>query len=92
VGKLLVTSKYVVFVFSSDINERRRHIHIRDNTGKINKLCKYWIEPETALDKNEGFNLRELNEINKLISKNLFLINNQLDKFYAGQKVKSIKI
>lgn len=39
---------------------------------------------------NYGFTRTEVNEIKKLIAENKTVINNQLKKFYAGQKVKSI--
>lgn len=91
-GKLIIFDKYIFFVFSVDINEKRRHVHIRDKTGKINKLCKFWIEPGIKLAKNVKFNSKEISELEKLISDNINLINKQLDKFYAGKKVKSITI
>ena len=72
--------------------EKRRHVHIRDKTGKINKLCKFWIEPGIELAKNVKFNSNEISELEKLISININLINKQLDKFYAGKKVKSITL
>ncbi|MBZ0203604.1 MAG: DUF4160 domain-containing protein [Ignavibacteria bacterium] len=89
-GKLVIFAKYVLFVFSSDINEKRKHVHVRDKSGKIARLCKFWIKPNLEIAYNYGFNETEINEIKKLISNNLELINKQLDKFYAGKKVKSI--
>jgi hypothetical protein len=77
-------------VFSSDINEKRRHVHVRDKAGKLNRLSKFWIEPNIKLEKNDGFSVKELNEIRKLVLENRDLINKQLDDFYAGKKVKSI--
>mgnify|MGYP003436276087 FL=1 len=89
-GKLLIFSKYVFFVFSSDINEKRKHVHIRDKKGKINRLCKFWVQPDIDLAYNHGFNKAELNEIKKLISSNVDIVKVQLNSFYAGKKVKSI--
>lgn len=89
-GKLLIFAKYVLFVFSSDINEKRRHVHVRDKEGKMNRLCKLWIEPIVELAYNYGFSRSEINEIRKLVSENKKIINSQLKLFYAGQKVKSI--
>lgn len=91
-GKLLIFSKYVLFVFSSDINENREHIHVRDKKGKINRLCKFWLQPEIELAYNHGFSRAEINEIKKLISSNIDLVKVQLRSFYAGKKVKSIII
>ncbi len=89
-GKLLVFSKYVFFVFSGDINEKRKHIHIRDKKGRINRLCKFWIQPEIELANNNGFNKAEVNEIKKLVTSNIEIIKIQLKAFHAGKKVKSI--
>lgn len=91
-GKLLIFSKYVFFVFSGDINEKRKHIHIRDKKGKVNRLCKFWIQPDIEIAYNYGFSKSELNEINKLVLSNLGLVKNQLKLFHAGKKVKSINI
>ena len=91
-GKLIIFDKYIVFVFSSDIQEKRRHVTVRDKAGKINKLCNFWLEPFIELEKNAGFTLKELNEIQKLVSENIDLIIKQLKNFYAGQKVKSITL
>ena len=82
----------MLFVFSSDINEKRRHVHVRDKKGRINRLCKFWIQPETELTYNYGFNKSEITEIKKLINSNLSLIKTQLSSFYAGKKVKSVII
>ncbi|MBL8017277.1 MAG: DUF4160 domain-containing protein, partial [Ignavibacteria bacterium] len=54
-GKLLIFAKYVFFVFSSDINEKRRHIHVRDKEGEMNRLCKFWIEPVVEVAYNYDF-------------------------------------
>ncbi|MEO5571435.1 MAG: DUF4160 domain-containing protein [Bacteroidia bacterium] len=91
-GKLLVVLKYVFFLFSSDINEKRNHIHVRDRKGKISNLCKYWLEPEILLAYNKGFNKKELKEIESLIVEHQNIINAQVKLFNKGKKVKSIII
>jgi hypothetical protein len=90
VGKLLISDKYIIFVFSSDINEKRKHVHVRDKRGRISNLCKIWLEPEIEFDYNYGFSSVEKKEIEKLITGRIKIITNQLNKFYAGKKVKSI--
>ncbi len=80
----------MLFVFSGDINEKRKHIHIRDKKGRINRLCKFWIQPEIELANNHGFNKAEVNEIKKLVTSNIEIIKIQLKAFHAGKKVKSI--
>ena len=90
-GKLLIYWKYVFLVFSADINERRKHVHIRDNKGRYTNLCKFRLEPEIEIEYNHGFTKTELNEIEKLIGGNKELLLNQLDLFYKGKKVKAIR-
>jgi hypothetical protein len=93
-GKILILLKYVFLIYSVDMIERRRHIHITYNAGGYKKSCKFWLEPEIELDrKKQGdFSENELREIEKLIEKNLKIILQQLDLFYAGKVVKSIRI
>lgn len=89
-GKLLIFLKYIVFVFSSDVKESRRHVHITDRKHDIERLCKFWIEPKIELHSNIGFTRSELNEIEKMLISNLDILNKQLDLFYSGKRVKSI--
>lgn len=91
-GKLLIVLKYVFFLFSSDINEKRRHIHVRDRKGKISNLCKYWLEPEISIAYNKGFSNKELKEIESLIVEHKIIINKQVKLFMTEQTVKSITI
>ncbi len=91
-GKLLIVLKYVFFLFSIDINEKRRHIHVRDRKGKISNLCKYWLEPEISIAYNKGFSNIELKEIESLIVEHKTIINKQVKLFITEQKVKSIII
>lgn len=92
-GKILVFLKYVFLIYSIDINEVRRHIHVTRNVAGYKKSCKFWVEPEIELDENKkgDFTAVELREIGKLIEENKEVILQQLELFYAGQPVKSIR-
>ncbi len=92
VGKLLIVLKYVFFLFSSDVNEKRKHIHVRDRKGKISNLCKYWLEPEISMAYNKGFSPKELKEIKSLIKEHQEIIDSQVKLFMKEKKVKSIII
>ena len=89
-GKLLILFKFVFFVFSSDFNESRRHVHVTDKKRDKERVCKFWIEPKIELHENIGFSSKELNEIEKLLGLHLELLNGQLDLFYSGKRVKPI--
>lgn len=88
----IIALKYVFFLFSSDLNEKRNHIHVRDRKGKISNLCKFWLEPEMSLSYNKGFSNKELVEIELLIKKYERVIIKQVALFHSGKKVKSIII
>lgn len=92
-GKILILVKYVFLIYSVDIYELRKHIHVTHNVAGYKKSCKFWLEPEVELDQNKkgNFTQTELNEIQKLIEENKQLILQQLSLFYEGQNVKSIR-
>ena len=92
-GKILVLVKYVFLIYSIDINETRKHIHVTRNVAGYKKSCKFWLEPEIELDENKkgDFSAIELREIERLIEENKEVILQQLNLFYAGKPVKSIR-
>lgn len=93
-GKILILLKYVFLVYSTDINELRKHIHVTYNLAGYKKSCKFWLEPKVELDENKKgiFSEIELREIEKLIENNIEIILQQLNLFYEGKAVKSIRI
>ena len=89
-GKLLIFLKYVFFVFSSDVNENRKHIHVTDKKRDLERICKFWIEPQIKLEYNVGFSAQEIREIERMLRLNIATVNAQLDLFYLHKKVKAI--
>ena len=85
--------KYVFLIYSIDINEVRKHIHVTPNVAGYKRSCKFWLQPEIVLDENKkgDFTEIELREIRKLIEENKEVILQQLELFYAGHPVKSIR-
>ena len=92
-GKIPVLLKYVFLIYSIDINEVRKHIHVTRNVAGYKRSCKFWLQPEIVLDENKkgDFTEIELREIRKLIEENKEVILQQLELFYAGHPVKSIR-
>lgn len=92
-GKILVLLRYVFLIYSIDINETRRHIHVTHNVAGYKKSCKFWLEPQVLPDENKrgDFTDVELREIRRLIEANKETILIQLDLFYQGKPVKSIR-
>jgi len=91
VGKLLILSKYIFLIYGSDISELRRHIHVTYAHRGYKQSCKFWLDPEIALDENKKgeFTDKELREMEKLILENKALLERQLDLFYSHQPVKA---
>ncbi|PCH65680.1 MAG: hypothetical protein COC01_09395 [Bacteroidetes bacterium] len=90
--KLLIIGKFVFTIFSADIEEKRRHVHIISKKGRKYIVAKIWLEPNIEVEKTGNFSKEEINTILKLIEENSVIINEQLDLFYKGEKVKSIKL
>ena len=92
-GKLLILSKYIFLVYGSDILEKRKHIHVTYAHRGFKRACKFWMEPEIALDpgKQGDFSEKELNEIENLVEQNKKLLLDQIKLFYNHQPVKAIR-
>ena len=56
----------------------------------MERICKFWIEPEIELEYNIGFSSKEIKEIEKMLRTNLNDVKSQLDLFYLYKKVKAI--
>jgi len=61
---------YRFYFFSRE--EVRMHIHVISPEGE----AKYWIEPNVSLAKSNGFKEKNLNEIQKIIEKEVDEISN----------------
>ena len=92
-GKILIVLRYVFLIYSVDINEARKHIHVTRNVAGYKKSCKFWLEPEIEIDENKNGDLNEIEirEVKKLLEENKQVILQQLALFYDGQQVKAIK-
>ena len=92
-GKLLILVKYIFLIYSADINELKKHIHVTYNVAGYKKSCKFWLEPSIEVDENKKgeFNDLELTEIKKLIEENKGTILQQLNLFYTDEPVKAIR-
>jgi hypothetical protein len=92
-GKLLILARYIFLVYSTDIYEKRKHIHVTYSQSGFKRSCKFWMEPTIELDENKkgDFSETELNEIKKLIEENKKIIMEQLELFYHSKPVKAIR-
>lgn len=92
-GKLLILARYIFLIYSVDINESRKHIHVTFNRKGYKKSCKFWLEPDVSLDENKKgeFSVKELKEIKELVIENKGVLLAQLELFYTNHLVKAIK-
>jgi len=63
-----IPGPYRFFFYSFDCNEPE-HAHVQ----RESKVCQYWLRP-LALGRNDGFSVRELNQIRALVALNLDMI------------------
>ncbi len=90
-GKLVVLGWYYLHIWVGE-NEERRHVHAFRTNSRNAFGAKFWIEPDIELFDRGEFTEVELNRIKKDINEYLPIINMQLDKVLAGEKVKAIVI
>ena len=90
--KLLIINQYVFLIYSSDLAESRKHVHVESKKGRFRRTAKFWLEPSIKVVDKGGFPKHELKMIEKLIIENIKLLNEQIEKFGKGQKIKTIKI
>ena len=94
--KLLIIGKFIFSIFPSDIDESRKHIHVLSKKSKKYKFAKIWIEKEGEFDieiaKQGDFSDIEINKITKLLKENHIIIEQQLDDYFSGKKIKTIKL
>ena len=73
-------------IFSSDLSEKRKHIHIEARKGRFRKSAKFWLEPEIELVDPGDFRKKEINELLNLVKANKAIIESQIRKFLSGKK------
>jgi len=88
--KLLIVGGYIFVIYSADIAENRRHIHIESKKGRFRKSAKFWLEPKIELVDKGNFQIKEISFIKKIIVENINILNAQIDKFLSGKKVEVI--
>ena len=68
----MILEKYIFLIYSTDIHEPRKHIHVTYAHRGYKRACKFWLEPNIELDekKKGDFSNVEHNEIEKLIHEN----------------------
>lgn len=92
VPKLLISKWIEYFIFSGDIKESRKHIHVSVKKGRNRQIAKFWLEPRIEVFDKGRLSDKEINEIIKDIEKNYKILFKQLERFVSGEKVKVIEV
>ncbi len=93
-GKLLILAKYIFLIYSIDITELRKHVHVTHAVKGHKVSCKFWLEPFVEIDENKKGNFTEieLREIQRLIEENKSILLEQLADFYKGIFIKAKRL
>ena len=89
--KILIVGKFIFLLFSSDVAETRRHIHVEMRKNRRRRVAKFWLEPHIELVEPGNLNEREIQMAISLIEENQRLIDEQLDRFYSGRVLKVLR-
>jgi hypothetical protein len=90
--KILISKWIEFFIFSGDIKESRKHVHIASRKGKRRQIAKFWLEPNIEVAEIGGFTNKELKEIEKVIIDNFSDLIKQINKFFSGDKIDIIEV
>jgi len=88
--KIAIYKSFYIFLWSYDLQERR-HVHITKGRRGMVNAAKLWLDTLVWFDKGD-LTAKELNELKKVINKNIGRINTQIDNFAKGKKPTLIKL
>jgi hypothetical protein len=84
--------KYFVFFFYAFDLTERRHVHVEAKQGRFRKPAKIWIENGVEVFEPGNLSQTQLNEVCRVIDKNIDTLNKQFEQFVAGKKVKLVTL
>ena len=100
-GKLAFVLNFILAVFPIDATENRRHVHViykgkkRSKTHRGNTVAKIWIEKngEKCIEVDwSTLNSIEEAKVIEIINSNWDTINQQIDKVFAGDKIRILTL
>lgn len=100
-GKLAFILNFILAVFPIDAIENRRHVHVisksmkRNKTHRGNTVAKIWIEQncEKCIEIDwSTLNATEEAQVIAAIDKHWETINKQIDKVFAGDKIRILTL
>ena len=100
-GKLAFILNFILAVFPIDATENRRHVHViytgnkRSKTHRGNTVAMIWIgqNGEKCIEVDwSTLNATEEAKVIEIISNNWDTINRQIDKVFAGDKIRILTL
>lgn len=89
--KIALYKFFSFFFYAYDLAERR-HVHVEAKKGRFRKPAKIWIEGGVEVFDAGNLTQSELNEVCKVIERNLESLNHQFDQFARGKKVRLLNL
>ena len=91
--KLLIYKDiFIYLIFSVDIHESRRHVHVAKKSVRNFNPAKIWLEPEVEISKQGDFKDKELKEILEIAVKYRNKLMNQIEKFFNNEEIEVIRV
>jgi hypothetical protein len=89
--KIAIFKNFLIFFYSSDLEERP-HIHVIKNKTGFQNYAKFWISPSVELFKKGDFTDKELRTIEMVLQNNRNELLNQIERFRNGEHIKIIRL
>jgi hypothetical protein len=54
------------------------------HVDRENWSAKFWLDPDVALEENQGYSRKELRDLERILRENLEVLRNEWDTFCRG--------
>lgn len=88
--KILTYKNLIFFLVSFDLSEKL-HLHVFSKNGNRTGAAKIWLNPVEVFEKGQLTD-KEINEAIKIIETNKSEIENLIEDFKQGKKIKTLKL
>lgn len=89
--KIALYKFFSFFFYAYDLAERR-HVHVEAKKGRFRKPAKIWIEGKVEVFEPGNLSQSELNEVCRVVERNLDELNRQFDRFARGVKIRLLNL
>ena len=89
--KIAIYQAFTFYMYIYDVLNEPPHLHITKNKKGYNNSAKIWLESLIFAESGD-FSDNELNQIEKLVTKNQEILIDAFNKVKDGASVKTIKL